>query len=89
MTKTFGYELVPHHAIFGVNPIQEGYADLLFAYTPEYFERGESRIPVKEPETMIAIRFPDKPAFDHFCRMIHRTQKELEEIKSKEDKPNG
>ena len=38
---------------------------------------------------MVAIRFPDKLAFDNFCRMINRTQKELEEIKNKEDKING
>nr|DAQ30282.1 MAG TPA: hypothetical protein [Caudoviricetes sp.] len=38
---------------------------------------------------MIAIRFPDKLAFDHFCRFVNRVQKELEDIKNKEDKTNG
>ena len=89
-TQAFVYELVPHHALFGVNPVQDGYADLCFAYTPEYLERGATRCSLKmEPENMVAIRFPDKLAFDNFCRMINRTQKELEEIKNKEDKPNG
>ena len=90
MTKTFVYELVPHHALFGCNSIRDGYADLIFAHSPEYFERGETCCFLKmEPETMVAIRFPDKPAFDHFCRFINRAQKELEEIKSKEEKPHG
>lgn len=89
-TQAFVYELVPHHALFGINLIQNGYADLVFAYTPEYFERGATHCSLKmKPENMVAIRFPDKLAFDHFCRMINRAQKELEEIKNKEDKPNG
>lgn len=89
-TQAFVYELVPHHALFGVNPVQDGYADLCFAYTPEYGERGATRCSLKrKPENMVAIRFPDKLAFDNFCRMINRTQKELEEIKNKEDKING
>ena len=82
-TQAFVYELVPHL-------IQNGYADLVFAYTPEYFERGATHCSLKmKPENMVAIRFPDKLAFDHFCRMINRAQKELEEIKNKEDKING
>ena len=89
MTQAFVYELVPHHALFGCNPIQDGYADLLFAHYPEYFERKEYRHPTTEPEHLVAIRFPDKLAFDNFVRYVNRIQKELEEIKSKEDKTNG
>lgn len=89
-TQPFVYELVPHHTLFGCNSIQNGYADLIFAHSPEYFERGEIGCELKmKPENMIAIRFPDKLAFDHFCRMINRAQKELEEIKNKEDKTDG
>lgn len=89
-TQTFVYELVPHHALFGYDPIREGYADLLFANTHEYFERGATNCSLKmEPENMIAIRFPDKLAFDHFCRFVNRVQKELEEIQNKEDKTDG
>lgn len=89
-TQAFVYELVPHHALFGVHSVQGRYADLCFAYSPEYFERGATRCSLNmKPENMIAIRFPDKLAFDNFCRMINRAQKELEEIKNKEDKPNG
>lgn len=89
-TQAFVYELVPHHALFGVNPVQDGYADLYFAHTPEYFERGATHCSLKmKPENMVAIRFPDKYSFDCFCRMINRAQKELEEIKNKEDKTDG
>ena len=89
-TQAFVYELVPHHALFGVNPIQDGYTDLYFAHTPEYFERGATHCALKmKPENMVAIRFPDKLAFDHFCRMINRAQKELEKIKNQEGQPNG
>lgn len=91
MTKTFGYEIIPNHTLFGCNPIREGYTDLLFAHYPEHFERGATVTypTTTEPETMIAIRFPDKLAFDHFCRFVNRVQKELEDIKNKEDKTNG
>ena len=89
-TQAFVYELVPHHALFGINPVRDGYADLVFAYTTESFERGATRCSLNmNPEHMFAIRFPDKLAFDHFCRMINRAQEELEEIKNKEGKING
>lgn len=88
-TQAFVYELVPHHALFGANIIHEGYADLFFAHYPEYFERDERCRPATEPESLVAIRFPDKLAFDNFVKFVNRIQKELEEIKSKEDKING